>query len=65
MNLLPIMSASAGSGYVDALTGAFEDVSDQVLGMITATLPFAMSIVGGVLVITIGIGIFKRITAKA
>lgn len=68
MYSLPIMTASASAsapGYVDALTNAFKDVSDQVLAMITATLPFAMSIVAGVMVITIGIGIFKKVTAKA
>lgn len=64
MYSLPIMAASA-PGYVDALTSAFEDVSNQVLAMITASLPFAMSIVAGVMVITIGISIFKKVTAKA
>lgn len=48
-----------------AMSTAFTQVQTDVLSMITASLPTALAIVGTVLAITIGIGVFKKITAKA
>lgn len=49
----------------NAMTTAFTEVQNNVMSMITASLPTALAIVGTVLAITIGIGVFKTITGKA
>ena len=48
-----------------AMTTAFTAVQTNVMEMITASLPMALSIVGTVLAITIGIGVFRKITGRA
>lgn len=52
-------------GIVSALTSSFTEVGTSLTGMISSVLPIALPIVGGVLLVTKGIGIFKKITGKA
>lgn len=59
------MSAEALEAINGAMTTAFSTVQDNVISMVTSALPFALAIVGTVLAITIGVGVFKKITAKA
>lgn len=49
----------------EAMTTAFTQVQTDVMASITSSLPIALGIVGTVLAITIGLGVFKKITARA
>ena len=53
-----------GSGVQSAVTGALATVQSDSLSMISAVLPYALSIVGAVLVVTIGIRVFKKISGR-
>lgn len=55
---------TVGSGVQTAVTGALSTVQSDVMSMISAVLPYALAIVGAVLVVTIGIKVFKRISGK-
>lgn len=48
-----------------AMTTAFQTVQTNVNSMITASLPFALGIIGTVLAVTIGIKVFKKLTGLA
>lgn len=48
-----------------AMTTAFESVQTDVLSMITASAPFALGIIGTVLAVSIGVKVFKKLTAQA
>lgn len=48
-----------------AMTDTFGQVKDAVIDLITAALPFALLIIGTVLAVTIGIKVFKKLTAQA
>lgn len=48
-----------------AMTTAFQSVQTNVTSMITASAPYALSIIGTVLAVTIGIKVFKKLTAQA
>ena len=48
-----------------ALTTSFKSVGSELTGIISSVLPIALPIVGGVMVVVIGIKIFKKITGKA
>ena len=48
-----------------ALTTSFGSVGTELTGIISSVLPIALPIVGGVMVVVIGIKIFKKITGKA
>lgn len=52
-------------GIITALTSQMTTIGTSLTSIMTATLPIALPIIGGVLVITKGIGIFKKITNKA
>lgn len=58
------MEGSATSGITTAVTGALSTVQSDALSMISSVLPYALAIVGAVLVVTIGIRVFKRISGK-
>lgn len=48
-----------------ALTTSFSGVATAVTGMIGDVLPIALPIVGGMVVVKLGIKIFKSVTGKA
>lgn len=48
-----------------AMTTAFQSVQTNVVSMITASAPYALGIIGTVLAVTIGIKVFKKLTAQA
>ena len=48
-----------------AMTTAFQTVQTHVNSMITASLPFALGIIGTVLAVSLGIKVFKKLTAQA
>lgn len=47
-----------------SLGSALSDVSDNAMSVIASVLPYALAIVGAVLVVTIGIKVFKRIAGR-
>lgn len=53
------------SGIQTAMTNAFKQVQTGASDMITAAVPFALVIIGTVLAITVGIKVFKKLTAQA
>lgn len=48
-----------------AMGTAFSAVQTNVTSMITTSAPYALGIVGLVLAVTIGIKVFKKLTAQA
>lgn len=53
------------SGIQTAVTSAFKQVQTAASDMITAAVPFALVIIGTVLAVTVGIKVFKKLTAQA
>ena len=48
-----------------ALTTSFTEVGTQLTGIVSKSLPIALPVIGGMLVVTVGIKVFKKITSKA
>lgn len=48
-----------------AMSTAFSAVQTNVTSMITTCAPYALGIIGTVLAVTIGIKVFKKLTAQA
>lgn len=48
-----------------AMTTAFTQVQTDVVSMISTCAPFALTIIGTVLAVSIGIKVFKKLTAQA
>lgn len=64
----PVVTAYASGGDVtatSALTSACTTIAADISGAISAVLPIALPLVGAVLVVTIGLKVFKRIASKA
>ena len=53
------------SGIQTAMTRALKQVQTGASDMITAAVPFALVIIGTVLAVTVGIKVFKKLTAQA
>ena len=62
-------SGAASSGLSEsmktALNTAFQQIVTDVQDLIGTALPYALGVVGTVMAIVIGIGVFSKITAKA
>lgn len=52
--------AQSTSSIETAVTGALTTVQSDALSMIAAVLPYALAIMGAIVVVTIGIRAFKR-----
>lgn len=48
-----------------AMDTAFQSVQTNVTSMISTCAPYALTIIGTVLAVTIGIKVFKKLTAQA
>ena len=48
-----------------AMSTAFQSVQTNVSSMITTCAPYALGIIGTVMAVTIGIKVFKKLTAQA
>lgn len=53
------------SGIQTNMTSAFKQVQTGATDMISAAVPYALVIIGTVLAVSIGIKIFKKLTAQA
>lgn len=52
-------------GITTALTTSMSSIGASITSIFASALPIALPIIGGVLVATKGIGLFKKITNKA
>lgn len=57
---LAVPAFAESSAIETAVTGALTTVQADALSMIAAVLPYALAIMGAIVVITIGIRAFKR-----
>lgn len=55
---------SEGVTVASALTSALSTVAADAMGAITAILPIALPIMGAIVVVGIGIRIFKKVASK-
>jgi len=53
------------SSIQTSMTAAFKQVQAGASDMVTAAVPFALVIIGTVLAVSIGIKVFKKLTAQA
>lgn len=53
------------SSIQTSMTAAFKQVQVGASDMVTAAVPFALVIIGTVLAVSIGIKVFKKLTAQA
>ena len=53
------------SGIQTSMASAFKQVQTGATDMVTAAVPYALVIIGTVLAVTIGIKVFKKLTAQA
>lgn len=53
------------SSIQTSITAAFKQVQAGASDMVTAAVPYALVIIGTVLAVTIGIKVFKKLTAQA
>ena len=56
---------SASASAVTALTGACSTMASDMTSAVTGIIPIALPVVGIVMVVVIGVKVFKRITSKA
>lgn len=63
---MPIMIASAGTydSITSALTSSAQEVADSTMGAISGVVPIALTVMGAVIVISIGIKVFKTVVKK-
>lgn len=55
---------SATAGIQSAVTTALATTQSDAMTLISSVLPYALAIVGAVLVVTIGIRVFKKISGR-
>lgn len=48
-----------------ALTSSFTSVANELTKVIGDVLPIALPVIGAMIVVTVGIKVFKKITSKA
>lgn len=57
-------AANAMSGISTAVTTALGTVQSDALGLIASVLPYALAIVGAVIVVSIGMKVFRKVTGR-
>lgn len=48
-----------------ALTTSFTEIGSELTGIVGDVLPIVLPLVGGVIVVSVGVKIFKKVTSKA
>lgn len=63
---VPVLASESSSlsTIESALTTSFSEIGTSATGMIGKILPIALPVIGGVLIVMLGLKIFKRITNK-
>ena len=54
----------AGGGVTEALTTAMTSTASECTGAISAVLPVALPVMGALVVVGIGIKVFKKVTGS-
>ena len=62
--MLFLTEGAAAGGVTEALTTALVTIASDAMSAISAILPIALPIVGAMVVVTLGIKIFKKVTSK-
>lgn len=62
--VLTVGAFADNSGIVSTVGSALSTVQTDAMTMISTVLPYALAIVGAVLVITVGIRVFKKISGR-
>ena len=57
---VPAFADGESSAITTAVTTALGTVQSDAMGLIAAVLPYALAIMGAILVVTIGVRAFKR-----
>ncbi len=57
-------AVSAISGITSAVTEGLATVQSDALSMIGSVLPYALAVMGAILVVSIGIKSFKKVTGR-
>lgn len=52
-------------GTVTALTSSFTEIGTSLTGVIGSVLPIALPVIGAMVIVTVGIKVFKKITSRA
>ena len=63
MNML-VLGAATGGTVTDALTSAMTSTAAECTGAIGAVLPVALPVMGALVVVGIGIKVFKKVTGS-
>ena len=63
---VPVLASESSSlsSVESALTTSFTEIGASATGMIGKILPIALPVIGGVIIVMLGLKIFKRITNK-
>ena len=56
--MTPVMLTAAG--VTEALTSALSTIASDMTGAVSAVVPIAVPVLGGIMVVTLGIKAFKR-----
>ena len=59
-----LTEGAASAGVVSAITSALSTVASDAQSAIASVLPIALPIMGAVVVVGIGIRVFKKVTGK-
>lgn len=52
------------SGITSAMTSAFSTIASDAMSLISAVIPVALPILGAIVLVTIGIRMFRKITGR-
>ena len=58
------MEGSAVSGIASAVTTGLGTIQSEAVSLIGSVLPYALAVMGAVLVVSIGIKVFKKVTGR-
>lgn len=62
---VPAFAESTGSsGITSAMTTAFGTIASDAMSLISAVIPVALPILGAIVLVTIGIRMFRKITGR-
>lgn len=62
---VPAFAESTGTGAINgAVTGALATVQSDALSLIASVLPYALAIMGAIIVVMVGIRVFKRVAGR-
>lgn len=56
------MFLTAAAGVTESLTSALTRIASDMTGAVSAVVPIAVPVLGGILVVTLGIKAFKKFT---